>query len=409
MIRRTTSAPDSGWRMQVVRPVIYIVVAVLAGLSSLVLPAVADAASTSPILAVPHENQGYLQSLSCTSIAWCLAVGQQQTYSQGAEAVPPLAEMWNGSSWTEIDTSSIASPNGHGPSFEHVSCATPTFCLIVGGGGPAADSTSRVFRWNGQSISSVASLPSSWAMDAISCVSPTYCLASGAHMQYANQFDPVATYGVLAAWDGSHWRRMASPSKFVSSVSCFAVAQCAALGTADAAGHGTTSLDLLHGGTSWKARKVTLEFGDASKFRAEGMRVAGLACRSVTFCVVTGGADSHGRGGYVNGYVARGGFYTPWSGQQTGPTNGSFASPASCGSASDCGLIGQFNHGSGAHQGQYVIRLKGTAWSAHPSPGGYTAYQWSDIWCGNGHCMLVGLSDPGTGTAPPTHPAAAEI
>jgi hypothetical protein len=71
----------------------------------------------------PGSNTIVLNGVSCTSPSACTAVGEYDT-SKGAQ--PGLAERWNGTSWTVQ-----ATPAGTDV-LDDVSCGTPTTCTAVG-------------------------------------------------------------------------------------------------------------------------------------------------------------------------------------------------------------------------------------------------------------------------------------
>ena len=67
--------------------------------------------------------------LSCPSVNVCVTVGTQDDYNM------PLAEAWNGTAWTVMDTSEIGAGSVVVPdyTFNGVSCPSSTFCVAVGG------------------------------------------------------------------------------------------------------------------------------------------------------------------------------------------------------------------------------------------------------------------------------------
>jgi hypothetical protein len=91
----------------------------------------------------------WLNSVSCTSDASCLAVGGSNLGSVN----PPLVESWNGSSW-----SAVPSPSGFRGQLNAISCTSATNCVAVG-----EQASSR--RWQTLVESSDASgcrLPATW-------------------------------------------------------------------------------------------------------------------------------------------------------------------------------------------------------------------------------------------------------
>ncbi len=91
---------------------------------------------------------GGVAPLSCPSATECVAVGTQDV--PPTDNVSPLAEIWNGSAWSVMNTKALDFGTVVGGShyfpWHDVSCATTTFCVAVGEKGtsnpavPAADS-----------------------------------------------------------------------------------------------------------------------------------------------------------------------------------------------------------------------------------------------------------------------------
>ena len=74
-----------------------------------------------------HPHDWVLTGVSCTSATAYTAVG---AYANGSGTAVPLAEVWNGSSWS---TESSTSPAGsQGTVLESVSCTSPGACTAVG-------------------------------------------------------------------------------------------------------------------------------------------------------------------------------------------------------------------------------------------------------------------------------------
>ena len=82
---------------------------------------------------------GWLAGVSCTSSKACIAVGGG--YSAIARTIVPLAERWNGSSWSIQPTPLLAGAR----QFFGVSCVSSTACIAVGGNGIAVMAE----RWDG--------------------------------------------------------------------------------------------------------------------------------------------------------------------------------------------------------------------------------------------------------------------
>jgi hypothetical protein len=174
-----------------------------------------------------------LFAVSCTSATFCEAVG----VSDSGSGEMPLAEVWNGTSW-----SAQAAPSPSGQFIVRltgVSCVSPTFCEATGNSPPFAE------MWNGTSWA-LQAMPGS--MRSVSCVSATFCEAVGS----------VGTGGG-AVWNGTSWtaQTIPGPSSFTSAslgaVSCTSANACEAVGSyATSTSNPTTfSLGEAWNGTSW--------------------------------------------------------------------------------------------------------------------------------------------------------------
>jgi hypothetical protein len=181
---------------------------------------------------------GALSAVSCSSSRSCIAVGQGPacfaTASGGAcsgsgEAV---AERWNGRRWSLQATPTI--PGGVTPALTAVSCVSAGSCTAVGSYylpqpnvyAPLAEA------WNGTSWT-VEPTPfdaqsGETTLGGVACTSPRSCTAVGALE------NPGAT--LAQRWDGTAWTVQPSPnppntiSNGLDSVSCTSAVRCVAVG-----------------------------------------------------------------------------------------------------------------------------------------------------------------------------------
>jgi hypothetical protein len=200
--------------------------------------------------------RGELSAISCAGAFDCTAVGSYSLNKVGVEELGPLAERWDGHSWT------VARPPGEldryrGKLYPNntwltaISCLSRSFCLASGdaqraqngiGAGAYAE------RWDGTRWTrAVVGLPRHSPFDGISCLSSTDCFAAG-------QFDtgifpaPSTQQPLVENWDGVSWSRTAVPQvptepgsssssenelgvPSLSSVSCAPRAGCTAVGS----------------------------------------------------------------------------------------------------------------------------------------------------------------------------------
>ncbi len=237
------------------------------------------------LLNTPALASSSLTSVSCASAARCIAVGDHRTHT--------LAEAWNGTSWRALSTRSPARS-----SLTAVSCTAPGRCMAVGGhdvhdGLPTGLYYGLTFAeaWNGTSWRVLRTpkvgLGSTSTLQSVSCSRGFRCMAVGGSFQ--NQ-----GYGgfpsFAEAWNGTSWRlvKTANPrtgARWLNGVSCTAAARCMAVGNSTQAPHnlGTGPFAETWNGTSWHLLKVP-----GPRSLADGLGLAGVSCPLASRCIATG-------------------------------------------------------------------------------------------------------------------------
>src|ERR1019366_2692233 len=120
----------------------------------------------------------------------------------------------------------VSSPDHGGNGFENilnsVSCTSTTFCVAVGEVFPSENATTLVESWNGSAWVIIPSPNKSDEsfLNGVSCTSSTRCVAVGS---YANTTEFQRT--LTESWNGSAWSIVASPNRttgenILTSVSC---------------------------------------------------------------------------------------------------------------------------------------------------------------------------------------------
>ena len=280
---------------------------------------------------------GELFSVSCKSAAACVAVG---LYLNSADAGIPLAETWNGRTWTP---STLPTPaGGTGVILNGVSCAAVRRCVAVGeyftGNGAAAVAES----WNGGRWT-VATPPTpadsvEGDLNTVSCPSARYCVAVG---------ESATTAGssvLVDSWNGRTWREMAAqpPGGFehaeLKGVWCTSAANCVAVGRGSGAS-GLTGFTELWNGRTWRSARVAWPRGAANS------GLVGVSCVSAKRCVMVGYLDMSANAGGNTGRAAA----VSWNGRTwtvtkvPAPARGkaSLFNGVSCLSAASCVAAGQ--------------------------------------------------------------------
>jgi hypothetical protein len=163
---------------------------------------------------------GQLLGVSCTSSTACTAVG---SYVDPTGSTKTLGEAWDGTSWQIQQTPNQSGSNPSGLS--GVSCTSNSACIAVGGltatGAQAAAPLAEA--WNGTTWT-ILPAPAGTAVDSVSCTSATACTAVGS---------AVAAYvGPFAeAWNGTTWTAQpmpTGPKSGLLSVSCV-IGRCTAV------------------------------------------------------------------------------------------------------------------------------------------------------------------------------------
>jgi hypothetical protein len=314
------------------------------------LPAsAASAASWSvvPSPAPPGVANGAMNGVACMSASACVAVGSYETQTsydnvQGSGFSTPLAERFNGSSWSIVPTPD-PSPSA-GAALQAVSCGAPSFCMAVGfSTNSLGHQVVLAERWNGSSWSAVTAPTPAGAVTisdtAVSCVSSTACQAVGTDTA-ASSSSPFAE-----EWNGSHWTLetvSGGAGGSLASVACTSATACTAVG-------GQSSGDALaerFNGSGWSVQS------------APGLALAGVACPGPQECfAVSGGGPKADR---WNG--------SSWTAQTIpGPADGNAGnlSGIACASTAACTAVGYTDEGDGTVT--FADRWNGTSWSLEPA------------------------------------------
>jgi hypothetical protein len=173
-------------------------------------------------------NGNFLNSVSCTALNSCMAVGQYATTGGFPELT--LAERWNGTSWSVVDTKNRDMTESN--SLDSVSCAGPQFCMAVGEYPNTHHSASTLAElWNGSSWTVVSSQNEAKSnyLYGVSCWASQKCLAVGRGAQSGSQAQTM-----IERWNGTAWGLVASPASgdtsTLAGVVCLSGSSCHAVG-----------------------------------------------------------------------------------------------------------------------------------------------------------------------------------
>jgi hypothetical protein len=369
------------------------------------------------IVPTPHPaatRSVSLSGVSCVSATACVAVGKQD---DGAGSFEPIAERWDGTSWTlETMPAGVTELDG-------VSCTSASACTAVGG--------SDAVRWDGTSWKAQAlELPpnpdpySPLRMTRVSCASATACTAVGFYFPSSGPLQPVAEQ-----WDGTSWTIAATPLPSgaaigeLSDVSCTAPTACTAVGLTGSGSGDSSTWALRWNGTAWSTqatpntvssdRLVAVSCGSATSCVAAGERgmaahwdgtswtldanaqatldnttLNGVSCDSATSCTAVGGP------GHTQPTMAEHWNGTSWTQQTTPPALGALETQlqaVSCPGTSACFAVGTF-----AKNGDQPLaeRWNGSSWTVQTVSGSAGMILYGVSCPSASACMAVGYSEP---------------
>jgi hypothetical protein len=231
----------------------------------------------------PSSQSSELFGVSCASAASCVDVGTDT--EMGAAVDVPLAERWNGTSWTITTTPTPVQATG---SFLFgVSCTAPTGCTAAGYSTDTFGNQSTLAeRWNGTSWT-IQSTPSPSGRDilfGVSCTSATACSAVGTTQ---NALGLEVT--LAERWNGTTWSIQPTPNpkgatlSTLTGVSCQSTTPvCTAVGyVINSAGTYATLAEHWNG-VSWAIQPTPNPTGATSS------SLNGTSCPSANACTAAG-------------------------------------------------------------------------------------------------------------------------
>jgi hypothetical protein len=335
-----------------------------------------------------------LYDVSCEpSTGVCTAVGQSTI--SGVEN--PLAQRWNGSTWSE-QTPAKKSGATHNRLFG-VDCPSETRCLAVGNYQASEGATVLAETWN-ESKWSVQSPPvpsgsSSSEFRAIGCNNTVECTAAGSAVVGG------VTKAIVEEWNNPVWTQATIPipegatSSQFDGVDCLWWNFCVAVGRYTTSGGTVKSLVEFWNGTNWALQTVTDPVG------ATQSTLLDVACTpSPNRCMAVGGWKK-GTTQFTLAYRFDG--VSTWTLQSTPNPAGSIASvfqEVSCPTETSCTGAGSWVSSSGGSNRTLAEAWNGTSWSLQgtPNPSGAVFSAFFGLSCRSTTCMGVGWSTNSSGT-----------
>jgi hypothetical protein len=340
---------------------------------------------------VAGSGHGRLLSVSCTRPDACTAVGSFDTGVVSRMQPPntaPLVERWNGHSWSAQtlpfpDEATLAELTG-------VSCPALHACLAVGDWlsfttghwAPIAE------RWDGSSWTlqtlprpaTAAGFTRDTQPEAVSCSAPTACTTVGTFNDSSGNLDTLAE-----RFDGTSWSVQTTPTVSgtnaddLRGVSCPSASNCTAVGDAQVQGLNVTSQTLAEhwNGTSWSIQATPNPSG------ASFSLLNAVSCASRTRCTAVGRSDADALAERWNG--------SSWAIQSTPVTGGqsSSLSSVSCLRRTDCTAVGLSTDSDGV-ESSLAEHWNGASWTTRPTPSPGDGAELAGVSCSVGTCFAVG-------------------
>lgn len=356
------------------------VVAILLTIAALLAQAAAG-----PGAEAATTSQAVLTGASCGSADACMAVG---TLLTGAPVFAglPLAEAWNGKTWT---TRATSNPRGSTNSnLFAVSCPSAKTCMAVGSYDHAAAPTGTPLTeaWNGTTWT-IKAAPSpggdNSSLIGVSCISARYCVAVGFSIigGHNNAYSEV--------WNGKTWRIRRTPRprgttySDLGAVSCRSARFCMAVGDYEV--HNSSKSRTL--AEQWNGRAWAIRATPNPRDGVNGDGIPSVACSSPRACIAVGGYGTpNGRAALslVEAWNGHAWAIKPRPRPQGSRSN---LSGVSCTAANSCLAVGSDRGGlfSGVWNGRtWAVR-------AVPRPGRVTSPLMNGVSCGaRNACVAVG-------------------
>jgi hypothetical protein len=226
-------------------------------------------------------SRSELKDVWCTVESnWCMAVGWKMVSGDSK----PWAVRFDTVGWP--DTGAVSKSNA---ALNGVSCVSKSFCMAVGstGSSPLAQV------WNGTSWSVPASqppVPGSWesaVLNSVHCLSTTWCMATGSLRR--NEAGTVRWRPFADIWNGSSWTTTTGVpwgnnlEGLAFGISCRSTSECWIVGEGRS-GSTLRPWAVRWTGSTWEIQSVPLVAG------AEGAQLRDISCYATSSCKAVGWA-----------------------------------------------------------------------------------------------------------------------
>ena len=301
-----------------------------------------------PNVGDPTDGENDLTGVSCVSSTLCTAVGWTIDVDSDSANPQPIAESWDGTTWT-VETT--PAPTG-ASMFNGVTCTSATDCEAVGSqSGQALAEVWNGSTWTVQTTPDPVDVMSS-SLSGVSCSGAGSCDAVGSYST------ATTTAAFAESWDGTSWTLQTTPAPAGASTSSLSSVSCANTGTCSAVGEygsGTGDLTLAEtwDGTTWSLDPTP----DPSVSQSSSLD--GVACSSDS-CEAVGTGTDNGMSDPIS-ESSTGDNWIPGDIRDPGFDTQSLGGIA-CRSATDCQAVGSY---TGQNLGE---GWNGAAWNVESTP-----------------------------------------
>jgi hypothetical protein len=340
-------------------------------------------------------SQSSISRIACASASQCLTIGEFWDGTQRRS----LAEKWNGSSWS-YERGPTRPAGARFVTWNDLECPSVTSCIAIGS--YSVDSTGHPLaeRWNGSTWTTLSFAQPAGAtsvtLEGLTCTSATSCHAVGSYLTAS-----AVTATLVEHWNGTGWSVVPSPNppgaavSRLRGVSCPSATNCVAVGYSD----GVTLIEHWNGST-WTIVP--------SPNHADGNGLDIVSCASATSCLAVGTYAVQGRTFAFVYPFALSWDGSSWSNAASPDDTGLFADPRSiaCIDAANCFVVGiagvEIGSPNGTVPAADVQQWSGSSWSQAPLPTPAAArYTTSfDLACVGATCFMAGSYTTPTSTYP---------
>jgi hypothetical protein len=330
-----------------------------------------------------------LTGVACPAAASCTAVG----FATSAGVQVPLAESWNGKTWT---VQTVPHPAGFDRGALYtVACTSATSCTAVGQFDNSKGAQLMLaVHWNGKAWAvQPTPAPATYygqQLNGIACPGTTACFAVGTYFKGTGQQVTLTEH-----WNGRTWTTEAAPAGtpyYLTGISCTSAASCTAVGSFAKGGGIEQALVERWNGKTWTTEAAANPKGSA------GAYPLGVACATATSCVAVGNYQTSTA--FLD--LAEGWDGTAWAVQATPkPATGdsSFLNGVECSAATNCGAVG-YTQGPGGNTTAAADAWNGKAWAVKSTPvptGATSSALYGEACSSTTACTAVGTYQKGTG------------